>query len=160
QPGVRYRPASGTLEFAAGESQKSFAFELIDTPGFTGPQTVLLELAVGEGAGLGPIGRAPLTYVDDEAAPPRLLQIQNAVVIVDVSAGVARLTVNRVGGTFDTASIGVATAAGNAVANRDYTPIAVRLTFAPGETSKTVEIPILDNTTFDPERAVGVFLGF
>jgi hypothetical protein len=89
-----------------------------------------------------------------------LFQFETSSITIDESAGVARLTVNRAGGAFDAASIGVATAVGNAVAGVDYESIAVRLSFAPGETSKTVEIPIIGNTAFDGDRAFGVFLGF
>lgn len=160
QPGERYQPASGTLEFAPGETEKTFTVDLIDTPGFIGPQTVILELTPGEGAALGTIGQATLTITDDETAPQGIFQFDTSSIVVDEAAGVARLTVLRTGGAFDTASIGVATAVGNAVAGTDYESIAVRLTFAPGETSKTVEIPILDNDAFDGDRAFGVFLGY
>ncbi|QDV38166.1 Calx-beta domain-containing protein [Tautonia plasticadhaerens] len=160
RPGERYQPASGTLEFGPGETVKTFTVDLIDTPGFVGPQTVILELTPGDGASLGAIGRAILTITDDEAAPQGVFQFDTSSIVVDEAAGVARLTVIRAGGAFDAASIGVATAVGNAVAGTDYESIAVRLTFAPGETSKTVEIPILDNDDFDGDRAFGVFLGY
>jgi hypothetical protein len=66
-----------------------------------------------------------------------------------------------------TVTVDYATADGTATANEDYVPISGTLTFAPGETSKTIVITILENTcceesetfTVDLLNPVGASLG-
>ncbi|RUL89675.1 Calx-beta domain-containing protein [Tautonia sociabilis] len=160
QPGVRYQPTSGTLTFGEGETEKTFDIPLIDTGTFEGPQTVNLQLGIGAGAGAGPITQATLTITDDETPPQSVFQFSSRLVDVEESAGVVRLTINRTGGTLATSEISVATFGGDAVPGVDYQPLATRVTFAPGETQKTIDIPILDNAVFDGDRGFAVFLGY
>jgi len=69
--------------------------------------------------------------------------------IVDEQAGVARFVVSlgRVLGeaSASTVTVDYATADGTAVAGSDYAAQTGRLTFAPGESVKTVEVPILND---------------
>jgi uncharacterized delta-60 repeat protein len=52
------------------------------------------------------------------------------------------LTVERVGGSTGTASVLVSTAGGTAAPGQDYTPVSQLLTFANGETTKTVTLSL------------------
>jgi hypothetical protein len=54
----------------------------------------------------------------------------------------ATLTVNRVAGSTGTVSVNYAVSGGAATAGADFTPVAGTLTFAAGEVSKTITIPI------------------
>src|SRR5262249_34957393 len=52
-----------------------------------------------------------------------------------------------------TVSVTCATADGSAMANADYTPLpATVLTFAPGQTSQTVVVPVLGDTLAEPNE--------
>ncbi len=55
------------------------------------------------------------------------------------------LTVTRTGGTTGTATVNFATADGTAIAGSDYLPASGTLTFAPGETSKTITVLAVAN---------------
>lgn len=57
-----------------------------------------------------------------------------------------QLQVDRVGGTDSLATVDVTTADGTATAGQDYTPVTTTLTFAMGQQTQTVTIPILDDT--------------
>ena len=49
-------------------------------------------------------------------------------------------------------SVAYATADGTATAGSDYTATSGTLVFAPGETSKTIAVPILGDTAFEPDE--------
>lgn len=71
-------------------------------------------------------------------------------VIEDV--GLATITVQRVGGSAGTLTVDYATSNGTAIAGQDYTATSGTLTFANGETSKTIQIPILEDAPTEPDE--------
>jgi hypothetical protein len=54
--------------------------------------------------------------------------------------------------------VAYATADGTATAGSDYTATSGRLTFAPGETSQTVDVPILGDTVVEPDESFSITL--
>lgn len=64
----------------------------------------------------------------------------------------ARLTVLRTGGSTGTLSVGFSTADGTAIAGQDYTATSGTLTFLNGETSKTIQVPIANDATTEPDE--------
>ena len=75
------------------------------------------------------------------------LQLSSISYSVNESSGTVTITVIRVAGTAGTVSIHYATSDGTATAGADYTQTSGDLTFADGETSKTVNVPILTDST-------------
>ncbi|HEX2268166.1 MAG TPA: Calx-beta domain-containing protein, partial [Pyrinomonadaceae bacterium] len=71
-------------------------------------------------------------------------------VIEDV--GMAVVTVQRLGGSSGNLSVQYETANGTATAGQDYTAASGTLNFANGETSKTIQIPITNDTTTEPDE--------
>ena len=71
-------------------------------------------------------------------------------VIEDV--GMANVTVQRTGGTFGNLSVDYETSNGTAIAGQDYTASSGTVNFANGETSKTIQIPITNDTTTEPDE--------
>lgn len=76
---------------------------------------------------------------------------------VKESDGVATLTVKRTGGV-GSASVDYATANGGAMAPLDYTAKSGTVTFGPGETTKTITIPLVNDTVFEQPEAFSVTL--
>lgn len=68
------------------------------------------------------------------------------------------VTVVRTGGSAGNLSVDYATANGTAIAGQDYTATSGTLNFANGETSKTFQIPILDDSTTELEETFTVGL--
>lgn len=86
-------------------------------------------------------------------APAGILDIGAPLAQIRENGGSVAVQVNRVGGSAGTVSANYTTVAGTAQPDADYTAAAGTLTFADGETSKTVVIPILDNTRPENDRS-------
>src|SRR4051812_6561769 len=97
---------------------------------------------------VGPIG---VNLVGMSAAVKNLIGVDSANITAGEGAGEARVTVTRRNPTGAT-SVQYSTANGSAVAGTDFTPTSGSLNFAPGEVAKTVSIPLIDNTTDQPNR--------
>ena len=79
------------------------------------------------------------------SAPAASVQFAASTARVKENAGTAELTVNRTGNTAVPAAVNYSTGGGTAVPGQDYTPASGEITFAPGETSKTISVPILND---------------
>ena len=77
-------------------------------------------------------------------------------VIEDV--GTLSVTVVRTGGTTGNLSVDYSTANGTAIAGQDYTSTSGTLTFNSGETSKTIQIPITNDSTTETDETFTVLL--
>src|SRR5262249_33111621 len=55
-------------------------------------------------------------------------------------------------------SVGYATTGGTAVAGSDYSSRSGTLSFAPGETAKVIAVPLIGDTTIEPDETLGVRL--
>jgi VCBS repeat-containing protein len=98
-------------------------------------------------------GTVSVTNTDDDAAPT--LSIDD--VTVGESAGTATFTVTRSGATGGTTTVDYATASGTAASGTDFTAASGTLTFAPGETSKSITVSITDDSNL--EGSEGFTLG-
>jgi hypothetical protein len=77
---------------------------------------------------------------------------------VDEDAGKAALTVTRAGANAGAASIAFATTDGSAKAGQDYTAASGTLSFAAGETSKRIEVPINADSVQEGDETFSVSL--
>jgi hypothetical protein len=142
-PGLNYSPASGVLVFSPGQTSQSFTIPILHDSQVTGPLTVGIVLSSPTGGFLGDPSAAVLTL--DDADLPGTLQLGTSATTVNPGAGVVKVIVNRVGGVGGTVTVNFATGGGSAVPGTDYTPVSGILTFNPGETTKTIAVPILNN---------------
>ena len=144
-PGVDYVTRSGTLTFGAGATGQTFTIQTVPDTLAEGAKTVNLALSVpvGSAAVLGAPSAAVLTIVDDEQ--PRL-QFAAATATVSEGAGVATLTVMRVGPTTGTHTVGYGLAGVTATAGVDFNATGGTLTFTPGIASRTITVPVVTDT--------------
>ncbi len=77
---------------------------------------------------------------------------------VNENAGSASFAVTRAGSASGSVTVHYATSNGAANAGTDYSASAGSLTFADGETSKTVVVPILDDNIDEPEETLSLTL--
>lgn len=74
------------------------------------------------------------------------------------SGGPAAVKVQRRGHLDSAVSVLLNTANGSALAGRDYSSVAMPLTFAPGEREKTVEVPVLNDHLNEADETVNLSL--
>jgi hypothetical protein len=153
--GVDYTAASGNVNFGAGVTTRTFTVAVADDALAEGVETVLLTLSNPRGgAVLGAQSTATLRIVDDESA----VQFARPVFSVRERVSPGQLTVERTGST-GTVTVQYATVAGGtATAATDYTSRSGALTFAPGVTTQTISIPIVDDNADEGDETIAVRL--
>jgi hypothetical protein len=139
-----YASQAGTLTFAPGETAKAVNVKLADdavaetTQGFQLALSKPVNASLADAAGLA-------TVLDDDLVADRpTLSIGD--IVVDATSGEATFTLSLDRAATTTVTLDYATSPdGSAVAGTDYTAISGSLAFAPGETVKTVKVPLLDS---------------
>jgi len=154
--GSDYTAASGTLTFNPGNTTKTFNVTILDDSIFEGPETVNLALSSPVNATLGSPNTAVLTITDNETQPT--VAFSSATYSAAENAGNATITVNLSGASAQTITVNYATSNGNATAGSDYTAVSGMLTFNPGNTTKTFNITILDDSIFEGPETVNLAL--
>src|SRR5262249_19314869 len=145
--GSDYTAGSGTLTFPPGGTSKTVTVAVLGGTTHEPNETFFVNLShppnatIGDGQGLG-------TISDDDPAP--LLAISDVSVLE--SAGPAVFTVSLSAASGWTVTVNYATQSFTATAGSDFTTTSGTLTFAPGETSKTVAVPIIDDTVQESDE--------
>jgi hypothetical protein len=145
-----YTATSGTLTFAAGESTKTVDVpvrgeldtELAET--FTLNLSSPVNATIADGTGVA-------TITDNDPDPTVSV---GDVTVNEGNAGTtnAAFTVQLIASSYKTITVDYATAPGTAGAPGDYTATSGSLTFVPGETVKTVLVPVLGDTLDEPDE--------
>ena len=157
--GSDYVATSGTVTFAAGETSNMVHVDIKGDALAEGNETFTVNLSSPAGAKIAD-GTAIGTIIDDDRAP-----VLPALSIADLS--VAEGNGNHAHFMFvvtlDKAATGPVTVAystanGTATAGSDYAATNGTLTFAAGETSKTVHVDISGDTVFEGNETFGVTL--
>lgn len=152
-----FAPGSGTFSFAPGETSKTITVSLrsdtLDEP----DETFDVELS---GAINGTISksRGTATITDDDGAPTISI---NDVSLPEGASGSTKTFVFEVtlsAATGRTVTVGWATSNGTAIAPSDYIAGSGTVTFAPGETKKTIGVSVLGNNVVEPNETFNVTL--
>jgi Tol biopolymer transport system component len=157
--GTDYLPLSETLTFAAGETEKTVTVQIVNDDVVEPVETVGLTLSDPTGNSmLGVQGGATLTIGDDDLhtvqfSPPTLFDE-----FVSELNGSVLITVTRTGATSHAVSVDYATADGTASERSDYITASGRLTFAPGETTKSFRVFIVNDAFPEPDETFSVTL--
>jgi hypothetical protein len=147
-----YVPATGTLTFAPGETTKTVAVQIRGDATYEPDETFTLALSNTTGATLGDDGTGMIR--NDDAVPTVGITGGSA---IEGNSGASPITflVTLSNPSYQPVTVDYATADGTAVAPGDYTPAAGALTFAPGETSKSVAVNVVgDNLSEATEQFV------
>ncbi len=151
-PGVDYgtnvgTEVTGTLTFAPGETNKQLSIPIINDSVAESSETFNFAIDQPDGATLGVQRTLGITIQDDDG-----LELNISQPVVNENVGAATVTVTR-GNSFANASVDYQTADDTAVNSSDYTAVSGTLSFAVGETSKTISIPIIDDIIGEPNES-------
>ncbi|WP_430885034.1 Calx-beta domain-containing protein [Fusibacter sp. JL216-2] len=159
--GTDYTLASGTLSFADSETSKTITVSIVDDSTYESSETVEVTLSNATGgASLGTDTVATLTITDDDTAPVAgVIQFDPATDTASEDAGTKDLTVTRTGGSDGAVTVDYAVTGGTATGSgTDYTLASGTLSFADSETSKTITVSIVDDSTYESSETVEVTL--
>lgn len=158
--GVDYVSTNLVVAFADGEISKTVYVRTIQHTNVQPDKAFIVTLSNPQGgASLGANNPAIVTILDDHMN----FTFSSSAYFIPQNAGSVIVTVLRNSGTNGTVSIHYSTTNavptnGVAVAGEDYTTTSGTLTFAPGEVSKTIFIPILDDGQISGDEQFSVYL--
>lgn len=153
-----YVGASGTITFGPGETQRRITIQILDDNLIESTENFSVILSnPGDGASLGAASVATVDISDDDS-PNASIGFKSPTYNVDEGAGFANLIVTRSGGLGVSATVNYATANGSAVAGVNYRATTGSITFAVGEVSKVIQVPIIDESSVDPTLSFTVTL--
>lgn len=141
--GIDYVGTNGIVAFADGETSKSFLIPVINDLIMEDDKTldILLSNPLG-GAQLGSRTNSILTVVNNNYIYGNVVLSSAALTVVEANTNVT-VTVTRKNGTAGIVRVDYLTTDGTAINGINYKTTKGTLTFADGETVKTVVIPIL-----------------
>ena len=154
-PTLDYTPVSNVLTFAAGQTVRTITIPILNDALIEGSETVGLLLSNPTGAtSIGVPGSATLVIVDDELA----VGFASANFNVTESLTNVVITVTRTGDTNRAFTVTANTSDGTATAGNDYLAVTTTLTFAPGETNKSFNVTVLDDTLAEGDEFLNLTL--
>ncbi|MCC8429963.1 cellulose binding domain-containing protein [Reyranella aquatilis] len=154
--GSDYAAKSGTLTFAAGQTSKTVSVNVSGDTAIEANETLTLNLSgasgatIADGSGIG-------TITNDDVAAPALpsLSVSDAT-RVEGNSGTAKLnfTVSLSQAATAPVTVQYGTADGTARAGSDYTAKSGTLTFAAGQTSKTISVNVSGDTLVETNETL------
>ncbi len=159
QAGKDYTATSGTLTFDPGDTSKSISVPIKQDTLIEGDERVALVLTNPTNATLGSHSSATLIIQDDDPSP--YVNFAAATYSFNESAGEVTVTVNLEFSSNQTITVDYAVNAtnpGTADEGFDYILHGTKLTFDPGQTSKTIKITITDDGAIEGDETLKLTL--
>jgi YD repeat-containing protein len=154
--GSDYGSTSGTLTFAVGETSKTISVATVDDGSVESAETVLVNLSSPTGGATISTSQGSGTINDNDTYPPPSFSISGAAAVTE--GGTLVYTVTKTNPVSFAYSVDYSTANGSAAAGSDYNATSGTLSFAVGETSKTISVVTIDDGTYEPPETVLVNL--
>lgn len=134
--GSDFTAGSGTVSFAANQTTATITVATIDDTAVESTETMSVALTNPSSGAAITTASGTGTINDNDSSSPTYLVISDASALEGYTL---TFTVTRSGNTTVSTSVDYATAPGTAATN-DYIGVSGTLTFAPGETSKTISV--------------------
>lgn len=158
--GEDYQSTSGALTFVDGETSRIIEVPLLDDMTFEGEETFTIVLSNVQGSVvLGNVSSAQVVISEDDPVQPSgILRFSGASYNVDENDISVVVTISRANGSSGEVRVDYNTADFTAVADEDYQSASGVLTFADGQTSRTIVVTILNDMVFEGEETFRVLL--
>ena len=158
QAGLDYTAVATTLNFADGETTKSVLVPILADAATEGMEDFDLKLTNPTGgATLGAIANARVAIYDHDPALIRA-RIDDTSVSEPVNGMVDAVFTVTMGADTSVRTIQYATEDGTAVAGSDYVTTSGTLTFQPGQTTKTISVPVKADIALEDDEYFQVVL--
>ncbi len=153
-----FTATTGTVTFAAGATTAIVTIDPTGDPTIEANETVALTLASGTGYSVGTTTAAIGTILDDDLLPA--ISIADLTIVEGINGNPSQSLITVSLNKASTQSIGVNYATSNvtAIAGTDYTATTGTLTFAAGQTSLTIAVPILNDNLNEPNETFSITL--
>ena len=146
----------GTLSFQPGETVQTVRVQITNDNYFESPERFMLKLSNPSNAVIEKsIGWATI-YDNDALAGMPVVRVDD--LVVDEASGEARFVVWLDRPSTGTVSVSYGTRDGSALAGQDYAATSGILTFTPGQTVKTVAVPILNDAVAEGNERFSLLL--
>ena len=147
------------VAFAANDVSKVVNIPITDVAGYQGDRAFSVSIALGSGnAQLGAVISSEVTIVENDPQPSTLTLSAATYTIAEDGAPLT-VTIHRAGSTVAAGTVYFSTSDDTALAGTDFVgQTNVPVTFAIGDTSKTVDIAITDRVNFQGARSFGIAL--
>ena len=156
QPTFNGRANTGQVVFGPGESTKSFTVSIVNDQLVEGSETFAVGLQNPASGSLGVPRTVLVTVVDDDS--PSTISMADMAVSVSETTPSATLTLLRSGSIDQPATIQFTTSNGSALAGSDYTASSGTVTFAAGQLSQTISVPIINDSAGEADESFTVTL--
>ncbi|NCQ69135.1 MAG: tandem-95 repeat protein [Microcystis aeruginosa W13-16] len=157
--GEDYTTVSGKLTFNAGESVKTITVPINNDTAYEGNETFTLNLSNPTGGAVLGTSTATITIIDNDVPKPGTLAFSNTQFSVkEDGTPVNVVTINRTNGSDGQVSATINLNNNTATTPNDYNNNPITVTFANGETQKTVTIPIVDDLQFEGNETLNLSL--
>ena len=149
--GADYTAVNGSLIFTNGQNSATISVPIREDTLVEGDETfsVTLTNATGGAQVLSP-SNAVVTILDDDSG----LRFSSPTYLVNEAGVLATITVLRTGVLTNTVSVDFATTNGTAIAGVHYFPASGTLTFTNGETAKSFNVQVIDETVIEGDHTV------
>ena len=164
ETGVDYVTTNGTINFAGGETSKTFNVQLCSDAIVKGDETINLTLSSPAGATLGTPSTSVLTITNVNAPVAGTLALSAATYTVGEAGSSVAVTINRTGGSDGEVSVnfgftdGTATGGSSCAAGVDYNNTGGSVTFATGQTSQSFNVTICNDTLVEGNETFTITL--
>lgn len=137
--------------------QGGVALAALQVEGETVSKLFRINLATGSATLVGVIGKGGELIRAMAIAPPTF-SFSAGGYGVSERAGSATITIRRHGGSSGAASVQFTVSDGSAVSGSDYAPLSVLVNFAAGETTKTIQVGVINDNVVEPNETANLTL--
>jgi hypothetical protein len=150
--GADYTGVSSNLTFAAGEMMKVVSVPILNDNLAENREVFQVHLRNPTGGATLGLSTSMVTIADNDKAG--MITFSKVDYATNENGGMATIVINRMGGAASNVTIHFATADGSATAPDDYTAVDSVITFAAGQLTQTVQVPIINDTNAEGNETV------